>query len=411
MTAFTFGSGRSARTLPELIALCEEHPGEADGHLEDGTFGRWLLAAGRPGLAAVASGLQAGGRSRTRLDVFVAACRAEVNEPSAGGGQPADVPGMVVLDPPAEVVDLAFSPDGRYLAAAAGGAGLCVWDTRTWGATAVPLPGVRYAHRLAHAPAGDRLAVGDGSGDGLLRVLDTARWRELLTVPAHPRGAEFSSFVEVAFDPAGRRIATGGLDHAVRVWDAITGRELVAVARTWLRRRGHTAGLSAVVFDPSGDYLYTGSDDGTVRCWVAADGSELARLDTPAASGRLALSPDGGRLAAAHRGTVHLWSAPGWLELLRVTAYGDHLHAVRFSPDGRRLAAAGGLRPNAPGTLQVWDAVTGDPVWQPDAPFHQVNCLAFSPDGRLLAAADWEKVRVWTLPAPAARPFSTRGAP
>jgi WD40 repeat protein len=66
--------------------------------------------------------------------------------------------------------------------------------------------------------------------------------------------------------------------------------------------------------------------------------------------------------------------------------------AVRFSPDGTRVATA-----SVDGTIRLWDTRTGvtvlvlrgssgSPVWD----------LAFSPDGSRLASIS-DSIRVWTL--------------
>ena len=69
------------------------------------------------------------------------------------------------------------------------------------------------------------------------------------------------------------------------------------------------------------------------------------------------------------------------------------VNSVAFSPDGERLASAGG-----DGTVKVWNSRTGEVVQTLDANTDFVYSVAFHPDGKHLAAAGADrKVRVWDL--------------
>jgi WD40 repeat protein len=72
----------------------------------------------------------------------------------------------------------------------------------------------------------------------------------------------------VAFSPDGRRLASASEDKTVRVWDAATGQQVLAL-------RGHTGAVSCVAFSPDGRRLASASEDKTVRVWDAASGQEV----------------------------------------------------------------------------------------------------------------------------------------
>jgi WD40 repeat protein len=71
-----------------------------------------------------------------------------------------------------------------------------------------------------------------------------------------------SSLYSAAFDPAGKRIATGRGDGRVDIWNFDPrGRS----AERWVSMQRHLEGISSVEFSTDGQQLLSASDDGTVR--------------------------------------------------------------------------------------------------------------------------------------------------
>ena len=75
----------------------------------------------------------------------------------------------------------------------------------------------------------------------------------------------------VAFSPDGQRLASGGFDQTLRIWDSASGKELFAL-------KGHAVAVSSVAFSPDGQRLASGGFDRTVRIWDSASGKELFAL-------------------------------------------------------------------------------------------------------------------------------------
>jgi WD40 repeat protein len=125
-------------------------------------------------------------------------------------------------------------------------------------------------------------------------------------------------------------------------------------------------------------------------------GSLLARLEHEAAVTAMKFSPDGGRLATASGVTVRLWDrAP--TELVRLRHEQD-VSGVVFSPDGSQLATR--ISPPLFGSRQpvmLWDTATGrERARLPHR--HIVTTVSFVRDGTRIATVSEEKTaRLWDV--------------
>jgi WD40 repeat protein len=205
----------------------------------------------------------------------------------------------------------------------------------------------------------------------------------------------------VAYSPDGKRLAAGGADRLIHVWDALTGKELFS-------RRGHGGDVTSLAFSPDGRRLASGGGTeaglpgaGEVRLWDAASGKDLQTLPAPAPVKALAFGPDGRLAAGCADGTVKRWDAAG--KELPALKHAAQVHAVAFSPDGALLACGDGeIAPGrtSAGQVKVWDFQDGREVLTLKGHPGPVVGVAFAPDGKRLFSADaLGNVKFWDAAA------------
>ncbi|MFO0907978.1 MAG: WD40 repeat domain-containing protein [Isosphaeraceae bacterium] len=138
----------------------------------------------------------------------------------------------------------------------------------------------------------------------------------------------------VAFSRDGKLVVTGGFDNTVRLWDAVSRKELK-------KFEGHTNLVLAVAPSPDGKHVLSGSLDKSAKLWaVPTTGPARDLKDHPAAVHGLAVKPDGKLAAVGTGNAVRLWDL-GEGKLVRdLAGHAGEVSAAAWRGDGNQLATA-----------------------------------------------------------------------
>jgi WD40 repeat protein/beta-lactamase regulating signal transducer with metallopeptidase domain len=367
------------------------------GRIMDGSAPKCLSLSGK--IVLVLAGL-------LLLSLRPNLAQTETNKQSAATSEPADTSQKDHSSPPASQEDaesfqpdpmnlrgkpltvgaVAFSPDGKRLAMAAGWIGTSgevrIWDVDK-GRTVATVRTPRHVRSVAFSPDGKILASAEF--DGTVKLRDPATAAVRATLGTHKDGVN-----SAAFSPDGKSLAAAGLDNDISIWD-------VATAKRRRLLKGHSDFVLCVAYSPNGKTLVSTSRDKSAILWDVETGKIRATLKGHSEAVEFAaFAPDGKTVATgAWDGTVKLWDAAQGKEKSTLQGPGGIIFCLRYSPDGKTLAVSG---PGSQGKVQLWD--TGNPN-VPDVLETEVQGiygLAFSPDGKRLAVSSREgEVKLWDV--------------
>jgi dipeptidyl aminopeptidase/acylaminoacyl peptidase len=281
---------------------------------------------------------------------------------------------------PVPVTALAFRPDGGELAVS-GYHEVTFWDPATGALVGRATKLVERTNGLAYSPDGTRLAIAGGTPGimGEVRVCEPAKrdaGRALDKIA--------DAMLVVRFSPDGKRLAAGGADNAIRLYDVQSGKRERLIEQ-------HADWVMDLAFCADGTKLASASRDKSARVFDAKTGAMLASFlghEEPVFG--VAWAGDGKRVfSAGFDRKVRVWNVSDAKQVGEITGFGATPFRLEAS-DGFLFSSC------ADGVVRQYRMEKRDLVRAYEKAPDWVYCIAIDAQHHRLAAGCYNgEVRVW----------------
>jgi WD40 repeat protein len=250
---------------------------------------------------------------------------------------------------------------------------------------------------LAVSHRGDLLASCESKGK--VRIWDIVTGEVRHTIDNTGRGSVHSINKGDQYTEPPRSIAFTKDDRFVAVVDEEGGQVHIIDVRLGVKRRSVSIGnpCSQPALSPDACFVAI-LQERSVRVWNLTTEKEQRLFDTESGYCRLAAGPDGKTLITVenHEGDLRFWDMTTGKELrhfkipqFRASGCG----ALALSPNGKILASV-----EEWSCIHLWDATSGRPLRDSQAPILPAQAVAYSPDAKFLTSiVPWEGVYRWEI--------------
>ncbi|RKU28057.1 hypothetical protein C6497_10005 [Candidatus Poribacteria bacterium] len=265
------------------------------------------------------------------------------------------------------VYKMLFNPDGHILATVDTDHNIRLWDTAS-GKYLITLNGLTETVKTM-VFSSDRKILTSVESDNISDVwefhvwdINTGELKQKISVsPTNGHRASINS--KVLFSPDGQTLAITLSDtssdyskwsYIIVMWDVQTGKIKDTLS-------GHTNDITSIAFNPNGNRLASGGDDKTIRLWDLATGEQKLQISEPLwyqilSAGndfvtQLSFSPEGQILASGiSEGVIYLWDIDTGEQIKILKGHTGSIRKITFNKETKTLMSY-----SSDGTVMIWD--------------------------------------------------------
>ena len=292
--------------------------------------------------------------------------------------------------------DVAFSPNGKYVATASSDKYAIVWNVDTGSRKFTIKSHKSPVSAVTFSP--DSKYIYSGSQDGYLALHSVKKGKQKQISKKSGRSFTQIGISDVNYSPDGNFIIVSYLGDTEPV-------DIFSTKKKKLRRihklKGHTGMVKAAMFSPDGKSALTFALDEELVVWDVKNGYKRFAISGEEFSfDAAAYSQNSHYIATTEDGNLNIWDAKNGRKKAAIVDKSDEnlreygfFFSLAYHPNGQLIATG-----STNGKIYIWDVKTGELRRTLEGHTDQVISIAFNFDGSLLVSGSYDTTAIiWKL--------------
>jgi len=265
-----------------------------------------------------------------------------------------------------EIINMAYSQNGNYLAVASNQAKIQIWDLRL----NKIVKGIQAFFPCEFTTDGNYLvAMNFTMGLGVWNIETGELVRDLNT--------DYELIQSLALSKDGKYVAGAGFNGIIKIWELETGKRIADL-------KGHVGGILTLDFHPTLPWIASGGHDQTSRVWDYSTKKEIKQFtDQTIVINSVKFSPDGKTLATSSWDkTINLRNTSTWETERVLTGHVNMITTIDYNKDGTVLASGASNNSvwEADNSIIFWNTSTGEKLCQIKDHYSGISKVIFDKD-------------------------------